>query len=98
VDVQTKTLMPTSPYYFNVNSVPFEYDPDAPPPKRWLKFLRELWPGDEGKHSRLTLQEMFGLMLRYFSFLKWACNRNFMGPTTAYKSLGVLRLAPENPS
>ena len=24
--------------------MPFDYDPDAPEPKRWLRFLGELWP------------------------------------------------------
>jgi len=26
--------------------VSFDYDPDAPAPRRWLAFLKELWPDD----------------------------------------------------
>jgi putative DNA primase/helicase len=53
-----------TPHLFNVNCLPFDYDPDAPPPKEWNRFLRDLWPDDEdGKRARLTLQELFGLML-----------------------------------
>ena len=63
LDLETETLTPNSPAFFNINSLPFDYDPNAAKPKRWNKFLRELWPGDEGKQSRMTLQEMFGLML-----------------------------------
>jgi putative DNA primase/helicase len=63
LDLETKTLTPHTPAFFNINTLPFAYDPGAPTPKRWIKFLRELWPGDEGKRSRMTLQEMFGLML-----------------------------------
>ena len=63
LDLETKTLTPNSPAFFNVNTLPFGYDANAPTPKRWIKFLRELWPGDEGKQSRMTLQEIFGLML-----------------------------------
>lgn len=61
LDIKTRTLIPHTPLFFNVNSLPFAYDPDAPEPARWLEFLSELWPEDqEAKH---TLQEMFGLML-----------------------------------
>jgi phage/plasmid-associated DNA primase len=39
--------------------------PTAPTyPPMWQQFLRQLWPGEEdGKRARLTLQEIFGLML-----------------------------------
>jgi putative DNA primase/helicase len=65
LDVSTREFIPHTPFLFNVNCLPFDYDPDAPAyPKRWLKFLRELWPGDDdGKTARFALQEIFGLML-----------------------------------
>jgi putative DNA primase/helicase len=44
LDVSTRTLHPHSPMFFNVTSVPFAYDPGAPPPRRWLDFLDQLWP------------------------------------------------------
>lgn len=63
LDIKTRQLLPHEPLFFNVNSLPFDYDPDAPSPKLWCSFLRDLWPGDKGKQARLCLQEMFGLML-----------------------------------
>jgi putative DNA primase/helicase len=61
----TRRLMPHTPDFFNVNCLPFDYDPGAPTyPNKWMKFLREVFPDDEdGKQARLTLQELFGLML-----------------------------------
>ena len=38
------TLRAHTPWFFNHTAVPFDYDPDAPEPKRWLRFLGELWP------------------------------------------------------
>lgn len=38
------TLRAHTPWFFNHTAVPFGYDPDAPEPKRWLRFLGELWP------------------------------------------------------
>jgi putative DNA primase/helicase len=65
LDIATRELRPHSPYLFNVNCLPFDYDPDAPTfPKLWMEFLRQLWPNNEDdKVARFTLQEMFGLML-----------------------------------
>ena len=58
----TETLLPASPHFFGLNALPFNYDPDADRPERWLHFLHEdLWPGDP--ESVATLQEIFGLML-----------------------------------
>lgn len=65
LNLETRELLPHTPHLFNLNSLPFDYDPDAPAyPKKWMKFLRELWPGDDdGRRARFALQEMFGLML-----------------------------------
>src|SRR5690349_19693231 len=65
LNLETRELLPHTPHLFNVNSLPFDYDANAPTyPPQWMKFLRELWPGDEdGKRARLALQGMFGLML-----------------------------------
>jgi putative DNA primase/helicase len=46
LDIEHKQLLPHSPSYFNMVSVPFDYDADAPEPKRWLEFLEALWPDD----------------------------------------------------
>jgi putative DNA primase/helicase len=61
LDRRTRELRPHSPYFFNVNCLPYDFDPNAPPPKQWLAFLEQLWPEDE--QARSTLQEIFGLML-----------------------------------
>jgi putative DNA primase/helicase len=57
----TKRLLPHTPAYFNRNALDFAYDPKAPPPKLWLTFLDQVWPGDP--QSIATLQEIFGLCL-----------------------------------
>ena len=57
----TKSLLPHTPVYFNRNALDFAYDPEAPPPKLWLMFLEQAWPGDP--QSPATLQEIFGLCL-----------------------------------
>ncbi|AYF31476.1 NTP-binding protein [Micromonospora tulbaghiae] len=61
LNVTTRELRPHTPEFFNLVSVPFDYDPDAPTPQRWLKFLAELWPEDPD--SVAALQEFFGYVL-----------------------------------
>jgi len=62
--IETRSLLPHDPHLFNFNALAFDYDPDARTyPKEWMKFLRQLWPGDTGKSARRALQEIFGLML-----------------------------------
>ena len=60
-DITSRTLISHSPLYFNMTSVPFDYDPDAPQPKRWLAFLQELWPDD--KTAIDALGEWFGYVV-----------------------------------
>jgi putative DNA primase/helicase len=59
--VGTQELFKLTPAYFNRVSVPFNYDPDAPPPAQWLAFLNALWPND--CDSIKVLQEWFGYVL-----------------------------------
>jgi len=59
--VGTRHLVEHTPRYFNRVAVPFDYDPDAPEPSRWLEFLDELWPNDPD--SIKALQEWFGYVL-----------------------------------
>ena len=61
LDTSSPKLLPPSPAYFNEVSVPFDYDPAAPPPARWLSFLAELWPADPGAID--LLQEWFGYVV-----------------------------------
>jgi putative DNA primase/helicase len=44
-----------------VTSVPFAYDPDAPPPQRWLAFLNALWPQEPDAID--VLGEWFGYVI-----------------------------------
>ena len=61
LNIETRDLIAHSPYCFNTSSIPFNYDPEAPTPKRWNQFLSELFADD--KQSRQTLMEIFGLLL-----------------------------------
>lgn len=61
LNVTTRELEDHTPDFFTLVSVPFEYDKNAPKPVRWLKFLNDLWPGDQ--ESIGTLQEWFGYVI-----------------------------------
>ena len=50
-----------TPRFFAMMASPVRWTPDAPEPKRWMRFLGELWPGD--LQSRATLQEWMGYAL-----------------------------------
>jgi putative DNA primase/helicase len=65
LNIETRKLRSHSLRLFNVNCLPYDYDPDAPTyPPMWMEFLRQLWPGDgDGRVARRMLQEIFGLML-----------------------------------
>ena len=57
----TRTMSEHRPAYYVHHSVPFAFDPDAPPPERWLAFLDALWPDDPTTIN--ALQEMFGYLV-----------------------------------
>lgn len=59
--VPSRTLHRPTPKYFNLHESGVKYDPNAPKPKGWLKFLDELWPDDD--ESIEALQDMFGYLL-----------------------------------
>ena len=44
-----------------MHATPFAYDPSAPMPEGWLKFLKEIFPDDP--QSIMALQEWFGYLL-----------------------------------
>jgi putative DNA primase/helicase len=52
---------PHTPQLLTFNALDFAYDPEAPEPAEWVKFLEALWPDDP--EAIATLQEMFGYML-----------------------------------
>ncbi|MDQ3476617.1 MAG: phage/plasmid primase, P4 family [Actinomycetota bacterium] len=59
--VGTRSLLPLTPRFFNRVAVPFDYDPDAAEPARWIEFLNQLWPEDPD--SIKAMQEFFGYVL-----------------------------------
>jgi putative DNA primase/helicase len=59
--IGTRRLVPHTPAFFNGISVPFDYDPHAPEPVEWLRFLEELWPDDP--ESIATLRQWFGYVI-----------------------------------
>lgn len=61
LDVERRELSPHRANYINMNSLPFDYDPAAPRPEHWFRFLHDAWPDDE--QCRRTLQEFMGLLL-----------------------------------
>lgn len=58
---KNRLLVSHDPHFFNLVSVPFDYEPDAPEPEKWLTFLDELWGDDD--ESILALQQFFGYIL-----------------------------------
>jgi putative DNA primase/helicase len=61
LDVETRSLAEHDPQFFNQIAVPFDYDPKAPEPERWLQLMRECWPDDPA--SIAALQEWFGYVV-----------------------------------
>jgi len=59
--IPTRDLRPPTPDFFTFTALPFDYDPDAPPPEHWLAFIEGLWPDDP--ESVQAQQEWTGLQL-----------------------------------
>lgn len=57
----TGELLPPTPSFFSLVSLPYNFDPSAGDPVHLLKFLADLWP-DDGEQTA-TLQEILGLLL-----------------------------------
>ncbi|MFE9385851.1 phage/plasmid primase, P4 family [Streptomyces sp. NPDC007025] len=58
--ITDRALLPHTPDFFNLVSVPYAYDPHATAPT-WTRFLGQLWPDDP--ESIAALQEWFGYVL-----------------------------------
>jgi putative DNA primase/helicase len=61
LDVERRRLIPHTPRFFNQASVPFDYDPNAAEPRRWLEFLDQLWPNETAAID--VLGEWFGYIV-----------------------------------
>jgi putative DNA primase/helicase len=57
----SRKLLPHTPDFFNVASLQYPYDPNAPKPIEWFKFLKSLWADDTEAID--TLQDIFGYLL-----------------------------------
>jgi putative DNA primase/helicase len=55
------SVLAATPSMFALNALDYDLNLNAPRPERWLRFLDDLWPGDQ--QSIATLQEMFGYLL-----------------------------------
>lgn len=60
LNLMTRKMTGHDPLYFSTNCLPFDYDPDAPEPKQFYKFLDALKLDQEMED---TLQEIFGYLL-----------------------------------
>lgn len=58
--IPTRRLLPHSPGYFTLNTLPFDYDTGSEP-REWLAFLNSVFPDDD--QSIDTLQEMMGYLV-----------------------------------
>jgi hypothetical protein len=66
LDVERRRLLPHTAQFFNQTSVPFDFDPKAPEPRRWLSFLGQLWPEQTAIEHRAeidVLAEWFGYIV-----------------------------------
>jgi len=59
LDIANRELLPPSPALYSFNNTGIVYDPEAPAPEAWLKFLESSLDED----SRLLLQQWFGYCL-----------------------------------
>ena len=69
--VGSRTLLVHSPRWFNQTSVPFDYDPDAPTPQRWMRFLGELWPDDpdDAEGSSRAREANIAALAEWFGYI-----------------------------
>ncbi len=61
LDIDSGVFRESSPELFALNPLPYDYDPHAEIPVRFMKFLDEIWEDDQASHD--LLQEMFGYLV-----------------------------------
>jgi len=61
LDIRSGQMLPPTPGLFNISALDFDYNPNAKPPERWIKFLGQLW--DDDLESISLLQEWAGYCL-----------------------------------
>ena len=55
LDLESLSLYPHTPQFFNLTATPIAYDPAAPAPKHWFWFLDSLWPSSDIIHPAQNL-------------------------------------------
>jgi P4 family phage/plasmid primase-like protien len=63
LDLRNNTLHPLDPNFFTIAALGFDYVATAPTPTLWLKFLDEIFAGNDKDEQIATLQEVFGYLL-----------------------------------
>lgn len=61
VRLADRALIDHTPRYFNTSVLAFDFDPNAPEPRRWIDFVGEIFDDDDD--SVAALQEWFGYVL-----------------------------------
>ena len=61
VDGKPGAIAKPTPGFFCPYALDYDFDPQAPEPSEWIKFLESVWPKADG--SELALQEWFGYLL-----------------------------------
>lgn len=59
--IPSRSIIPHTPDFFTVNSLPYKYSMNAGQPKEWLRFLESVWPDDP--ESIECLQMYMGYLL-----------------------------------
>jgi|GEM_PF-2577065 len=81
--IPTRTLIPPTERLFCLNSSPVSFDPNAPAPRLWLRFLSEVFPNE--KDCIDTLQEVTGYFLTQDTWLQKIIQ--FVGPPRGGKGV-----------
>ena len=68
---ERECLVPASPRFFTTTSVGYTFDPEAPEPTTWWRFLESLW-GDDFE-SIATLREFSATVSRAIPVCKSCC-------------------------
>jgi putative DNA primase/helicase len=61
LDLRTRMLGPPDPAFFTLAALGFDYLPEAPQPSEWIKFLSEIFGGEQAQIE--ALQEAFGYLI-----------------------------------
>jgi P4 family phage/plasmid primase-like protien len=52
--VPTRQFQPPTPWFFTRSALDIDYNPNAPKPERFLRYMREVWP-DKDEHAEFSV-------------------------------------------